>query len=640
MADGPITSSLAVNTDPAGNTFTPVAGTTVTLDQDAGEQAALALSFVDTTIQTAQSTAVHFTVGGLDAEDTAVVTFTDHLGGTKTASVSSNGSATADLSGLADGAITASMQVASDAAGNSFLPVNAMAVATTIQPGLIGDWQANNNANDSSSTANNGTFSGSYAPGISGPAFNLSTGNVSIADNDTYSFGPNFSAGFWFNANGQAGGTFIGQDTGGGNQPKWFIDYGYSNPGAFELQFVTTSGTILTSNQVSLPTGWNQLTLTKNSNVYTFYLNGVNIGTQLSSQTFPDPTVALSFGLQEPNVPKFNGLLQDVVLYNRTLSASEVATLDLVTATATLDRDVGEQAALALSFVDTTIQTAQSTAVHFTVGGLDAEDTAVVTFTDHLGGTKTASVSSNGSATANLSALADGTITASMQVATDAAGNSFTPVVASNSATLDQVDRAATLSFTDTLFGAAGATAVHFLVGGLASDDSGSITFTDAANNTKTVNIVNGTPVSGTVDLSGLTDGTVTASLSASDAAGNTFNANSSNTATLDQDSGEQAALKLTVGNTDIGAAAAAVAFTIAGLDARGYRHRHLHRRQQQNGHGERHRRPDQLHGEPHFAGRRDDHLVAGGQRRCGRQQLHASCRYHRDARPGCAGAQ
>jgi hypothetical protein len=34
LADGPITSTLSVNTDPAGNTFTPVAGNTVSLDQD------------------------------------------------------------------------------------------------------------------------------------------------------------------------------------------------------------------------------------------------------------------------------------------------------------------------------------------------------------------------------------------------------------------------------------------------------------------------------------------------------------------------------------------------------------------------------------------------------------------------------
>ena len=177
-------------------------------------------------------------------------------------------------------------------------------------------------------------------------------------------------------------------------------------------------------------------------------------------------------------------------------------------------------------------------------------------------------MSANGTAALDLSGLADGAITASLQVATDAAGNTFTPVAASNSATLDQdAAEQATLSFVNTLIGAAGTPAVHFSVGGLASDDSGSITFTDAANNTKTVDIVNGTPVSATVDLSGFTDGTVTASLSASDAAGNTFTANSSNTATLDQANEEQAALTLTVGNTDIGAAAAAaVAFTVAGL--------------------------------------------------------------------------
>src|SRR5262249_25260605 len=37
LADGPISSSLAVATDPAGNSFTPVAGNSVTLDQDLTE---------------------------------------------------------------------------------------------------------------------------------------------------------------------------------------------------------------------------------------------------------------------------------------------------------------------------------------------------------------------------------------------------------------------------------------------------------------------------------------------------------------------------------------------------------------------------------------------------------------------------
>jgi hypothetical protein len=37
LADGPITSTLAVNTDPVGNSFAAVAGNTVNLDQDSGD---------------------------------------------------------------------------------------------------------------------------------------------------------------------------------------------------------------------------------------------------------------------------------------------------------------------------------------------------------------------------------------------------------------------------------------------------------------------------------------------------------------------------------------------------------------------------------------------------------------------------
>jgi hypothetical protein len=76
LADGTITSSLAVNTDSAGNLFTPVAGTTVTLDRDAGEQAALKLTLGNTDIGAAAASAVPFTIAGLDAEDTGTVTFT------------------------------------------------------------------------------------------------------------------------------------------------------------------------------------------------------------------------------------------------------------------------------------------------------------------------------------------------------------------------------------------------------------------------------------------------------------------------------------------------------------------------------------------------------------------------------------
>jgi hypothetical protein len=126
------------------------------------------------------------------------------------------------------------------------------------------------------------------------------------------------------------------------------------------------------------------------------------------------------------------------------------------------------------------------------------------------------------------------------------------------------------LTFVDALIGQAGTKTVHFSVGGIdPSDDTAVITFTDQSNNTATATVsANGTA---TADLSKLADGTVTAAVVVTDLAGNTFKAGSSNTATLDQDLGEQAALKLTVnpGTNPINAATAIkVPFTVSGLES------------------------------------------------------------------------
>jgi hypothetical protein len=76
-------------------------------------------------------------------------------------------------------------------------------------------WTADNLASDSSPTANNGSYSGSYVTGISGAAFDLSSAKVYIPDNPAYTFNSDFSVGFWFNADGQSlgadGMTFLGQ---------------------------------------------------------------------------------------------------------------------------------------------------------------------------------------------------------------------------------------------------------------------------------------------------------------------------------------------------------------------------------------------------------------------------------------------
>jgi hypothetical protein len=85
-----------------------------------------------TTINAANGAAVPFTIAGLDADDTGTVTFTDANG--KTVQVNVNGgqtSYTADVTSLADSAITSSLAVKPDAAGNTFVPVSGTTVTLT-----------------------------------------------------------------------------------------------------------------------------------------------------------------------------------------------------------------------------------------------------------------------------------------------------------------------------------------------------------------------------------------------------------------------------------------------------------------------------------------------------------------------------
>jgi hypothetical protein len=208
--------------------------------------------------------------------------------------------------------------------------------------GLIGYWKANGNANDSSSIGNHGTYPGAYVPGRPGgcQAFDLATGQVRIPDHPEYDFQnlPGWTVGFWFDANGiprtEGNGVFIAQDHGSGYQPKWFIDYGYSvfHPTtSFMLHFndYNQERIFIGSDPVEpFPTGWNQLTVAIDNvgRTVAYYLNGQSIGTRGLPTYVLQPTADLVFGYAEPGL-FYDGLLDDVVLYNRALPPQDVARL-------------------------------------------------------------------------------------------------------------------------------------------------------------------------------------------------------------------------------------------------------------------------------------------------------------------------
>jgi Ca2+-binding RTX toxin-like protein len=204
-----------------------------------------------------------------------------------------------------------------------------------------------------------------------------------------------------------------------------------------------------------------------------------------------------------------------------------------------VDTDSGEQAALSLTVGSSNIGLNAATAVPFTVAGLDPEDTGTGTFTDING--KTVQVGVDGGQTtynADLSTLVDGSITSSLAVATDPAGNRFTPV-AGNSVTLDTDKAIAPVLTVDggmpnLSVSATTAAAVPITLTGLETGDTGTVTFTDSAGHTVPL-AVSADKTSYTANISSLADGTITSSLSVTDTASNTTTA-TGNPVILDQD--------------------------------------------------------------------------------------------------------
>ncbi len=192
---------------------------------------------------------------------------------------------------------------------------------------------------------------------------------------------------------------------------------------------------------------------------------------------------------------------------------------------AILDTTADVGADLALSVTDTTINAAESTAVSFSTSGIDTDvavAAAIVSFEDSAGMIVTALASAG---TVDLSTLADGPIATSLSV-TDGAGN--TADVAGPPLTLDTTadvgsDLSVTFDDVDGVINATEAVPGNFTVAGLDADASpATVTFSDGTN-TITVSMVgNG---AGSQNLSSLVDGPITATITATDGAGNTATA-------------------------------------------------------------------------------------------------------------------
>lgn len=192
---------------------------------------------------------------------------------------------------------------------------------------MIAWWKADGDTRDSAgghhgTLMDNAVFDG----GKIGQAFRLDGTNdfVRVPDSPDWAFGLNdFTIELWaYFENTTGARAFVGSDEGGGVVTKWMFWYtgellfsAYANPGSVQIDapipFATNT--------------WHHLAVTRIGTTYCLYTNSTLVATFEDSGNvpIPDARVPFTIGCAEDNF-YFDGLLDDIAIYRRGLSAGEI----------------------------------------------------------------------------------------------------------------------------------------------------------------------------------------------------------------------------------------------------------------------------------------------------------------------------
>jgi hypothetical protein len=214
-----------------------------------------------------------------------------------------------------------------------------MSLSQIPSSGLLYRYDFNGNANDLSGNANNGTLQNS--PTItsnrltqSNSAYTLNGSNQHITTATLLAAPNTFTINIWFNTTTASGGKLIGFgnqiSTSSGNYDRHIY---MRNSGVLTFGVWNGSQQNITSSAGYNDGAWHMATASMSSNGMKFYVDGVLIGSNAI-------TVGSSYNgywrmgfdnlsgwTGAPTSNFFNGTLDDVLIYNRELSSSEITTL-------------------------------------------------------------------------------------------------------------------------------------------------------------------------------------------------------------------------------------------------------------------------------------------------------------------------
>ena len=192
--------------------------------------------------------------------------------------------------------------------------------------GLVAWWRADGNARDSIGSHHGPPVGGAgFAEGREGQAFFFtgSASSISVAGSPAVGFGDkDFSIVLWakFSRRSQSQ-ALVSRGQGANETNQWVF---WLNDGQLQWKMTGPAVSQLGSAPFAPVLGqWYRLAMTRTGDIFRFFIDGVEVSSQAWPGKIPEASGPLTLGSAGGTAP-FHGLLDDIRIYNRALSALEI----------------------------------------------------------------------------------------------------------------------------------------------------------------------------------------------------------------------------------------------------------------------------------------------------------------------------
>jgi hypothetical protein len=206
-----------------------------------------------------------------------------------------------------------------------------------IKKGLVAYYPFNGNANDESGNNNNGKITGAtfVADKFGEPSkamnFNGSGNCVEIANSPTINIAGSLSVSCWiYPRTAENYESWVAKVNSNGSKSQWRFGFGDPAPASFGLTVWNSEWYDFWTSKKAIPLNtWSHVLLIadQQQHVVSYYLNGELVDTITGIKEFSGSNDPLFIGHQKDDYAFFDGLIDEVRIYNRTLNADEVKQL-------------------------------------------------------------------------------------------------------------------------------------------------------------------------------------------------------------------------------------------------------------------------------------------------------------------------